>query len=540
MRYVRLLVYMGLLLAGVLTAPVAAQAIDSEHTLNLDRDSSETTTSQIANPQNVTREAETTLDGQPPSAIERSLSPVSETTNPVASAVTPQLHIANSTQTSTSLQQNASAASSILAQALGSANSNKLVYPSLGNPGDDQVDPMAELTNVSQLRDVQPSDWAFEALRSLVERYACIAGYPDGTFRGNRAISRYEFAAGLSACLQQIERFITNPTGSVPTQNDLQLLQRLLDEFRPELATLKTGVDALERGTTFLEEHQFSPTTKLFGQAVIGIQGRSQNTADFFPVDGIQDTDDPATNINVITNVQLSFFTQLGPRSILLAGLQAGEGNTGNPVLTNDVRLGYEGDTNNKLVVSDLNFRQLIGNNFALIVGPVGVNAVNVFRGDNRVESAGFGPLSRFALRNPVVSIGAGRGGLGFDWQISPRISLQGVYSASLPENADFGGIFGGDLGETSVGAQLTLTPIRSVNIALDYLNAYSPFGRLGTGVGDDQLTVNSPLQTDAFGATVSWRVTPRFTIGAWGGYTNSRIPDESGNVETINWMAFL
>jgi hypothetical protein len=40
------------------------------------------------------------------------------------------------------------------------------------------TDPMGQVTNVSQLRDVQPSDWAYEALRSLVERYGCIAGYP--------------------------------------------------------------------------------------------------------------------------------------------------------------------------------------------------------------------------------------------------------------------------------------------------------------------------------------------------------------------------
>src|ERR671932_971781 len=45
-------------------------------------------------------------------------------------------------------------------------------------------DSMSQVTNVTQLRDVSPGDWAFEALRSLVERYGCIAGYPDGTYRG--------------------------------------------------------------------------------------------------------------------------------------------------------------------------------------------------------------------------------------------------------------------------------------------------------------------------------------------------------------------
>lgn len=49
---------------------------------------------------------------------------------------------------------------------------------------------MEQVTSVSQLSDVQPTDWAFQALQSLVERYGCIAGYPDGTYRGNRALTR--------------------------------------------------------------------------------------------------------------------------------------------------------------------------------------------------------------------------------------------------------------------------------------------------------------------------------------------------------------
>lgn len=51
-----------------------------------------------------------------------------------------------------------------------------------------------QVTSVSQLKNVQPTDWAFQALQSLIERYGVITGYPDGTFRGNRTITRYEFA----------------------------------------------------------------------------------------------------------------------------------------------------------------------------------------------------------------------------------------------------------------------------------------------------------------------------------------------------------
>ena len=454
--------------------------------------------------------------------------------------VSPVSAIAHRGESADSEQSTASPAS--VAQSDPAFSPNEQLSPQLDDQQNPEAEPMEQVTNVTQLQDVQPTDWAYEALRSLVERYGCIAGYPDGTFRGNRAMTRYEFAAGVNACLQQIERLIANRGSGLASQEDLKTLQRLVEEFSTELATLKTRVDTLEGRTAFLEDHQFSTTTKLFGQAVIGVQGRSENQAVFFA--GFK-TRDPQTNINVITNTQLSLFTQFSPRSILLTGLQAGSGFTGglNPTFT---RLGYEGRTfpDNNVVLSDLTYRQLIGNQFAFIVGTTGVNPVNVFRGANRVESAGFGPISAFAQRNPIINIG-GNSGVGFDWQITPRISLQGVYSTDLTANPSLGGIFGGNRGRTTAGVQLALAPINRLDIALNYINSYTPGGRfdtgnLGTGIGDDQLTVNAPLKTDAFGGTISLRMTPRFTIGGWAGYTNSWIPGRSGNVETINWMAFL
>ncbi|MFM9103285.1 MAG: porin, partial [Cyanobium sp.] len=38
-----------------------------------------------------------------------------------------------------------------------------------------------QVTNISQLADVQPTDWAYQALNNLVEQYGCVAGYPNGT-----------------------------------------------------------------------------------------------------------------------------------------------------------------------------------------------------------------------------------------------------------------------------------------------------------------------------------------------------------------------
>ena len=61
-----------------------------------------------------------------------------------------------------------------------------------------------QVTSINQFSDVKPTDWAFQALSNLIERYGCVAGYPDGTYRGGKAMTRYEAAALLNACLDRI------------------------------------------------------------------------------------------------------------------------------------------------------------------------------------------------------------------------------------------------------------------------------------------------------------------------------------------------
>ena len=146
-------------------------------------------------------------------------------------------------------------------------NNAELTLEQISNYSSD-TNVQGQVTSVNQLSDVSPTDWAYEALRSLVERYGCIVGYPDRTFRGNRALSRYEFAAGLNACMQSIERLIG--TGGVGDE-DIAALRRLIAEFETELATLGARVDNLEGRVAFLEDHQFSTTTKLSGEVLFGL-----------------------------------------------------------------------------------------------------------------------------------------------------------------------------------------------------------------------------------------------------------------------------
>ncbi len=162
------------------------------------------------------------------------------------------------------------------AQAIDKNDTDKIL--SQVNRYNQTSDSMAQVTNVSQLRDVSPTDWAYEALRSLVERYGCLVGYPDRTFRGERALSRYEFAAGLNACMQQMERLLAQSMAVL--QEDLELLKRLAQEFETELAYLGARVDNLEARVAYLEDYQFSTTTKLTGEAVIAVSGIASGERD--------------------------------------------------------------------------------------------------------------------------------------------------------------------------------------------------------------------------------------------------------------------
>jgi len=405
-------------------------------------------------------------------------------------------------------------------------------------------DPMAQVTSVSQLKDVQPTDWAFQALQALVERYGCISGYPNGTYRGNKALSRFEFAAGLNACLENVSHMIQTTQGDRLTRQDLATLQKLQEEFATELVTLRDRVDHLEAHTAEIEAHQFSPTTKLSGLVIVGVQGRSPNRVDISPRDGKKDTQDPGTNINVISIAQLYLTTQFDPHSYLFTGLLAGSGST-MPRLSNDVFLGYEYPTDNKLIVTDLHYHRLIAKNLAVMVGTEDVNMTTAFRGPNRVESAATGSLSYFAQRNPILNIGYGQAGVAVDWQFAKRASLQAMYSSN--NSGDPGKRSGLFDGNTTTGAQLLLTPTNALDVTLYYANNYSSDGCLLTFVGDECLTAvnpktgkSEPLQTNAVGATVNWQISPRVTLGAWGGYTNSYIPGKSGNVETTNYMVYL
>jgi hypothetical protein len=117
-----------------------------------------------------------------------------------------------------------------------------------------------QVTSITQFSDVKPGDWAYQALSNLVERYGCVAGYENGTYGGGKAMTRYEAAALLNACLDRV----TEVTDEI---------NRLMNDFSKELTVINGRVAKLEKQSAALQAQQFSTTTKLKGEATFVLGG---------------------------------------------------------------------------------------------------------------------------------------------------------------------------------------------------------------------------------------------------------------------------
>ncbi|GAA6615717.1 iron uptake porin [Scytonema sp. NUACC26] len=171
---------------------------------------------------------------------------------------------------------------------------------------DTRTQEFAPPTSVSELSDVQPTDWAYQALRSLMERYGILSGYSDGKFRGNRPLSRYEFAAALAATLDKVDSLIVNAVGEQYIQEDLVTLRRLQRDYRSALDQLQQRITSTENRTTQLEANEFSTTTKLQGQVILAL------------------TEGSNSGTSIITRERLNLVTSFNGQDLLLTQLEAG------------------------------------------------------------------------------------------------------------------------------------------------------------------------------------------------------------------------
>ncbi|MEG4250225.1 iron uptake porin [Microcoleus sp. Pol10D4] len=389
---------------------------------------------------------------------------------------------------------------------------------------------MSQVTSVTQLSDVRPTDWAFQALQSLVERYSCIVGYPDGTYRGNRALTRYEFAAGVNACLDNITQLIGS-TGNLVTRDDLAILQRLQEEFAAELATLRGRVDGLEARTAELEANQFSTTTKLNGEAVFAV-------SDTFSGDGISlEDDDTVTNFGY--RVRLNLLTSFTGRDLLRTRLQAGNvANYGASTATgtNMARLAFDGGDSSEFTLDELYYRFPVGP-ATVFVGPKGLDLDEIADTVTPFNSTGTGSISRFGVRNPAVFRGPQGAGASLTFNLGP-LRATGGYLASdgdAPDPANGRGVADGSF---SALGQIGFFS-KPFDLAFTYTHKYNRAGDVGIMGGTGSALANRPFgqattQADNYGVQVNFKPSRRFQLGGWYGYTKAEQLRGGGNDATI------
>ncbi len=397
------------------------------------------------------------------------------------------------------------------------------------------VSSMGQVTSITQLSDVQPTDWAYQALQSLVERYGCIAGYPDGTYKGQRALTRFEFAAGMNACLDRISELIAASTADLATKEDLATLQRLQEEFAAELAALRGRVDVLDTRVSELEANQFSTTTKLSGETIFGVAGAFGG--------GLSDDDNSSLqeNNNILASgrVRLLFDTSFSGNDLLRARLSAGNFsrfNTtdlqGNTVLGSDGRLGFDTDTDNNLVVDILTYQFKVGPFVAIAAAQApDFYDLGFFDVVSPFASAGRGAISRFGRFNSIYRTASGTGaGLGLDFDFA---SVKVAYLAGEAGNPSPGqGLFNGDYGAL---AQVTIKPLSALTVAFTYVNSYAGGDGNGAAVGLNTGTGSSrsrvrvgdrPVVANSYGAEANFRIAKFLQIGGWFTYSAVRVID--------------
>ncbi len=391
------------------------------------------------------------------------------------------------------------------------------------------ADSVSQVSSVSELTDVDPNQWAFQALKSLVERYGCIEGYPSKKYLGNRPLSRYEFAAGLNSCLDKIGEQIAAASADKATKDDLAAVQRLQEEFKVELATLRGRVDSLEAKTKELEAHQFSTTTKLDGSVVMAVQGGSAGGN----VNGVGGSSANTTFFGRTTLNLRASFTGKDELLVRLRGVTGQDISGTFPGISNNLGTAFyaggstaaggtggtsfDGSTNNvqtngNATVSFDKVRyttNLFGDNFRIFVGPridlFEIIDTNSFANNEEVDFS-----NGFMINNPLITYIFAGPGAGADWKISDSFSLRAAYIAANGGKSNGVGGFTG--GNTIGSAELEFRPSQTSKIKLQY----SSYTTQGIAPPSGIITGGSQ-KTDAFGVNAEWAVSPG--LGIFGRY---------------------
>jgi Carbohydrate-selective porin, OprB family/S-layer homology domain len=373
-----------------------------------------------------------------------------------------------------------------------------------------------------KLTDVKPSDWAYQAVQSLMQQQG-VFGYPNQTFQGDRQLTRAEFAAALSKILPMLDfsRFAT--------QEDLDTTRKLLEEFKVELENAEVELDRLQRSI-----NQFSTTTKLEGKAIFALT----SVGDSRKAESGEATD---SNVTLGQRISLELTTSFTGKDILQTTLKTGNiQSLGKATNTEMARLSFQTDEGSIFILDELSYRAKLGRNLNINAVALGgslnkfAETFNPFAG-----SSGEGGISRFGQRNPIYRQGGGSG-LGVSYDVSKSITLSAGY---LAENANQtqSGLFNGSYAAI---AQLTFDLGKSAGFGVNYVRSYNG---LDTATGSER--ANDPFRnlsnaviSNSWGLQGATGIGKKFAVSGWLGLTQAQAQDlpQRPTATIFNWALTL
>ena len=103
------------------------------------------------------------------------------------------------------------------------------------------------LAATNPFMDVPQGHWSYDAVGLLASR-GIVSGYPDGAFKGAQPATRYEMASVVARALVTVD-------AEKASKQDLELLKKLVMEFKDELDALGVKVDSLDKRVAVLEDN---------------------------------------------------------------------------------------------------------------------------------------------------------------------------------------------------------------------------------------------------------------------------------------------
>jgi hypothetical protein len=369
---------------------------------------------------------------------------------------------------------------------------------------------------------IQPTSSEYTALQSLESKYGCSTGLT------GVAVSREDFATSLNACLLKAEPVVAKNPSSVSAQ-DLEVLQRLTQEFRAELSNLDIRVEKVQQRTALAQSQgsQFSTTTKLKGEVIVGLNGVISGGG-------------PGSNATVGNRVRLLLETTFTGKdklyTRLATGNVAGYGNfRGGPALVEGAPT-YAGNSGNAVAIDWLAYQFPLGNTSIYAAAYNGLHSDYVDTHNPYFEdfTGGNGAISSFAEENPIYKIGGGTG-LGVTIPLNSGSSsfLDSVnlsYFAGTTANspAPGNGLFGG---RNSYLAQVNFKPSDKFNFGLTYVRAFHNGGAIfdfggGLPVVGAALTTVGYSTSNSVGLSAAYQASDKLSLS---GFITSTSADLTG-----------